>query len=381
MFKYIFIIPILTTIFFSCSSNKNNFEVKGTIKNSKSDKIYLSRLTTTKKILIDSTQTNASGNFILSGKIAEPAFFVLYTPNSDYIHLIIHPKDKINILTNVQNFSTEYIVEGSGDSKLVKKLIDKQRSTLEKITILSNEFDNIKGRPDFFQKKAELDSAYYDLFEEHKNFSKELILKNPKSLVSIMALYQQLGRNEPLFNYRKDFKYFNLVDSNLTILYPTSEAVKSLNRKVVRIREQLNFAVGSIAPNISLPDPEGNIVSLSALKGKYVLLDFWASWNTLSRTKNKMLVDIYSKYKEKGFEIYQVSLDRNKDSWIKCIEEDKLNWINVSDLKYWNSPVAMKYQVQELPANFLLDTAGRIIAKNLNGNDLEKNLKEIFKQD
>ncbi len=381
MFKYVFIIPILTTIFFSCSSNKNNFEVKGTIKNYKSDKIYLSRLTTTKKILIDSTQTDASGKFILSGKIAEPAFFVLYTPNSDYIHLIIHPKDKINLLTNLQNFSTEYIVEGSGDSKLVKKLIDKQRSTLEKITILSNEFDNIKGSPDFFQKKAKLDSAYYDLFEEHKKFSKELILKNPKSLVSIMVLYQQLGRNEPLFNYRKDFKYFNLVDSNLTILYPTSEAVKSLNRKVVRIREQLNFTVGAIAPNISLPDPEGNIVSLSSLRGKYVLLDFWASWNTLSRTKNKMLIDIYSKYKEKGFEIYQVSLDRNKESWIKGIEENKLNWINVSDLKYWNSPVAMKYQVQELPANFLLDTAGRIIAKNLNGNDLEKNLKKIFKQD
>jgi peroxiredoxin len=381
MTKYIYIIFILTTIFFSCSSNKDNFEVKGTIKNSKNDKIYLSKLTTTKKLLIDSTNTDADGNFSLSGKIVEPAFFVLYTSTSDYIHLIIHPKDKINILTNLQNFSTEYIVEGSGDSKLVKKLIDKQRSTLEKITILSNEFDNIKGSPDFFRKKAELDSAYNKLFEEHKKFSEQLIMENQGSLTGIMILYQQLGRNVPLFDYRKDFKYFNLVDSNLTRLYPASEAVKSLNKKVVRIREQLNFDIGAVAPNISLPDTGGNIISLSSLRGKYVLLDFWASWNSMSKTKNKMLVSIYSNYKNKGFEIYQVSLDRTKESWIKGIEEDRLNWINVSDLKYWNSPVVMEYHIQELPANFLLDTAGRIVAKNLNINDLERNLNELFIQD
>jgi peroxiredoxin len=381
MDKYIYIIPIITTIFFSCSSNKNNFKVKGTIKNSKSDKIYLSKLTTTHKLLIDSAKTDENGNFTLSGKIYEPAFFILYTSTSDYIHLIIHPKDKINILTNLQNFSTEYIVEGSADSKLVKKLIDKQRSTLEKITVLSNKFDNIKGSPDFFKKKAELDSAYYKLVKEHKNFSEKLILENPQSMADIMVLYQQLGRNEPLFDDRKDFRYFNLVDSNLARLYPASEAVRSLNSKVVRIREQLNFSIGAIAPNISLPDTGDNITSLYSFRGRYVLLDFWASWNTMSRTRNKMLASIYSKYKDKGFEIYQVSLDRTKESWTNGIEEDRLNWINVSDLKYWSSPVAIEYHIHELPADFLLDTAGRILAKNLNINELDRSLKELFIQD
>ena len=191
-----------------------------------------------------------------------------------------------------------------------------------------------------------------------------------------MALYQQLGKNAPVFDYKKDFRYFNLADSNLTALYPNSEAVKNLNRKVVEIREQLKLDIGSTIPDISLPDPEGNIISLSALRGKYVLLDFWASWSIVSRQENPKLVKIYNKYKEKGFEIYQISLDRTKESWIKGIDEDKLNWINVSDLKFWNSAACVKYNIQKLPANFLLDTTGIIIAKNLTGNDLENNLKK-----
>jgi peroxiredoxin len=379
MNKYFLIIILLTTFFISCSTNKNNFKVNGTIKNLKNEKVYLSKLTTTKKILVDSCLTDINGNFILSGKITEPSFFILYTKKSDNIHLIIHPKDNINIITNTQNLNTEYIVERSSDSKLVKKLIDKQRSTLEKITALSNQYDKIKGDPDFLEKKAKIDSIYIVIFEDHKDFSKEFITQNPNSMASIMALYQQLGRSAPVFDFKKDFGYFNLVDSNLTALYPTSEAVKILNEKVVKIREQSKFDIGATITDISLPDPKGNIISLSDLRGKYVFLDFWASWSNISRQENQELVKIYNKYKGKGFEIYQVSLDRTKESWLKSIEEDNLNWINVSDLKYWNSAACIKYNIQKLPANFLLDTAGIIIAKNLTGNDLENYLKEILK--
>ncbi len=379
MNRHICIIFFLTTILLSCSTNKDNFEVKGTIKNSKNEKVYISRLTTAEKILTDSCYTDTNGNFNLSGKITEPSFFILYTFNSDYIHLVIHPKDKINIITNIQNFNTEYIVEGSGDSKLIKKLVDKQRLTLEKITSLSIKFDNIKGDPDFFQKKTEIDSTYNLIFNNHKNFSKEFIIENPGSMASIMALYQQLGRNAPVFDYKKDFRYFNLADSNLTALYPNSEAVKSLNKKVVEIREQLKLDIGSKIPDISLPDPEGKMISLSVLRGNYVLLDFWASWSIVSQQENPRLVKIYNKYKNEGFEIYQISLDRTKESWLKGIDKDKLNWINVSDLKFWNSIACAKYNIQRLPANFLLDTTGIIIAKNLTVNELEKSLKEILK--
>ncbi len=368
----------LTIIWGGCSRVKDNFEIKGTAKDLTGTKIYLSRLTTNKRINIDSTETDAAGKFSLSGHIDNPGFFILYTNYSDNIHLIIHPRDHINIITNASNFDREYIVEGSKDSRLVKYLVDKQRETLEKITGLSMEYDNIKGTPGFFEKKAEIDSIYNIIFEDHKKFSIEMIEKYPASMVCIMILFQYLGINDPVFNIKKDFKYFNLVDSNLTALYPASEAVKSLNRKLVETGEQLKYEPGAIPPDISLPDTEDSVISLYSLKGKYVLLDFWASWSLPCRDNNPHLVKIYKKYKPKNFEIYQVSLDRTKESWLKGIKEDHLTWINVSDLNFWNSQAAVKYNIREIPGSFLLDTAGRIIAKNLAVDELEKKLNEIF---
>lgn len=369
---------ILTIIITGCSTDKNNFEVKGTVKDLSGTKIYLSRLLTTERIHVDSTQAGKNGEFSLAGYINEPGFFVLFTGYSGNIHLIIHPDDRINIITNASNFDSEYIVEGSRDSKLVKKLVDKQRETLEKITSLSMDYENIKGEPDFFAKKAVIDSIYDTIFEEYKNFSIDMIEENPGSMVCIMALYQYLGRNSPVFNFKDDFKYFNLADSNLTELYPSSEAVKDLNRKVVETREKMKFDIGAIPPDISLPNPEDSVISLYSLKGNYVLLDFWASWSLPCRLANPELARIYNKFRKKNFEIYQVSLDRTRESWLKGIEEDKLIWINVSDLKYWNSEAAVNYNIRNIPSSFLLDTAGRIIAKDPAVSDLEKQLYEIY---
>jgi peroxiredoxin len=371
-------IIILTIIITGCSTDKDNFEVKGTVKDLSGTNIYLDRLLTAKRINIDSIQAGKNGEFSLAGHIDEPGFFVLFTEYSDYIHLIIHPDDHINIITNASKFDSEYIVEGSRDSKLVKRLVDKQRETLEKITKLSIDYENIKGEPDYFAKKAVIDSMYDVIFEEYKNFSIKMIEENPGSMVCIMALYQYLGINSPVFDIKDDFKYFNLVDSNLTALYPSSEAVKDLNRKVVETRENMKFVIGAIPPDISLPNPEDSIISLHSLRGNYVLLDFWASWSPLCRQANPELVRIYNKFRKKNFKIYQVSLDLTRESWLKGIEEDKLSWINVSDLKYWNSEAAANYKIRNLPSSFLLDTVGRIIAKNPAVKDLEKQLYEIY---
>ncbi len=369
---------ILTIFVTGCSTQKDNFEVKGTAKDLKEAKIYLQKLTSSRRIQVDSTKTDAVGRFSLKGYTDETGFFILFTEFSGNIHLIIHPDDCINIITNASNFDSEYVVEGSKDSKLVKILVDKQRETLEKITRLSTDYENIKGEPGFFVKKARIDSLYNLIFEDHKNFSIEIIKNNPGSMVCIMALYQYLGRNTPVFDYKEDFEYFNLADSNLTALYPASEAVKSLNQKVVETRESMKFDIGAIPPDIILPTPEDSLISLYSLKGNYVLLNFWASWHPPCRAENPELMRIYNKFRQKNFKLYQVSLDRTKESWLKGIEEDKLAGINVSDLKFWNSEAAVKYHIREIPASFLLDTAGRIIAKNLAVTELEKNLNDIF---
>jgi peroxiredoxin len=136
--------------------------------------------------------------------------------------------------------------------------------------------------------------------------------------------------------------------------------------------------VGDVAPELEFNSPEGNPVKLSSLRGKYVLIDFWASWCGPCRRENPNNVKLYNKYRNKGFEIYGVSLDQNKDSWKEAIKKDGLEWVHVSDLKYWNSEAAKIYKVEAIPHTVLLDKNGRIIAVNLRGETLTKKLNEIF---
>jgi peroxiredoxin len=202
-----------------------------------------------------------------------------------------------------------------------------------------------------------------------------------------MALYQQIESQSLLLSEEGDFRYYVLVDSVLGELYPEVDYVKTLRNNVSEMLEALDaqkrrtdpLSDGALAPEIELPNPEGKKVALSSLRGNYVLLDFWAAWCPPCRKENPHLVKVYDKYHDKGFTIYQVSLDRTREAWLKGIEDDKIGqWTHVSDLKFWNSSVVPAYQLQAIPASFLLDREGRIIARNLRGEELEQKLAEIF---
>ena len=137
-------------------------------------------------------------------------------------------------------------------------------------------------------------------------------------------------------------------------------------------------AIGQVAPEIALPNPDGQIVKLSSLRGKYVLIDFWAKWCGPCRKENPNVVKAYLANKDKGFEVFGVSLDRNKEDWVKAIKEDNLTWTHVSDLKYFQSEAALKYNITGIPFSVLVDPKGVIIAKNLRGEDLHKKLEEVL---
>lgn len=137
-------------------------------------------------------------------------------------------------------------------------------------------------------------------------------------------------------------------------------------------------AIGQPAPEIALPNPQGQIVKLSSMRGKYVLVDFWAKWCGPCRAENPNVVRAYQKYKDKGFTVFGVSLDRNKEDWIQAIQEDHLTWTHVSDLKYWQSEAAKTYNITGIPFSVLLDPNGVIIGKNLRGAALDAKLEEIF---
>ena len=167
---------------------------------------------------------------------------------------------------------------------------------------------------------------------------------------------------------------------SMFVLDPPVEA--NLNSRIQRFEAEKEaeklLGIGAIPPEIELPTPEGNMMKLSDLRGKVVLLDFWASWCKPCRMENPNVVKVYNKYKDKGFDILSVSLDRSRDPWLQAIEKDQMTWNHVSDLKFWQSKAAKTYRVSSIPATFLLDKDGRILAKNLRGPALEAKVKEIL---
>jgi peroxiredoxin len=208
---------------------------------------------------------------------------------------------------------------------------------------------------------------------EGETAKNELIIntinENPNSLVSLLFI-ESLEMSENMDLYKKLSEGLSEYKEN-TYVSAFQDQVKN----------ESNLAIGNQAPEIELENPEGQVVKLSSLKGNYVLIDFWAAWCRPCRMESPNMIKMYDKFNPKGFEIYSVSLDQTKDAWLKAISDDKLGrWTHVSDLKYWNSAAGKAYNVHGIPYTVLLDKEGKIIAKGLRGDDLEKKLTEIFSE-
>jgi thiol-disulfide isomerase/thioredoxin len=219
--------------------------------------------------------------------------------------------------------------------------------------------------------KLKIGKTLETLTAERTSAIAQIIRKHPNNLASLDLLAAWVN---PTINFREAKELYGSLNTGL------KKHQNAINYQVfLDMASQL--IIGAVAPNFSLNDPMGNSLELAKYRGKYLLVDFWASWCVPCRQDNPNLVKIYNAYKNKNFEILGVSLDGgmadSKNRWIKAIETDKLTWPQVSDLKGWSSPIAVNYLINAIPMNYLLDPEGKIIAKNLRGADLEKELSKI----
>jgi peroxiredoxin len=381
------IVPAILIVLLSGCSDEKQFKVTGKFENATNELLTLKELTIADVITIDSVRLNERGKFTLKGKNDKIAFYNLYVNNSNPITLIIKPGDKIVLTGDLRNLSQTYQVEGSDDSKWVKELTDRLNRTIQRIDSLNQVYHDSLGTPNILKTKAHLDSLFKVFESEQIEYTRNFIRSHRGSLVTVMALYQQLTPRRALLSPSLHYDLFKEVDSVMMLTHPQADAVKSLHQLMSSISEEYlrkielekRVGIGAQAPDFTLNDFNNTPITLSSFRGKYLILNFWASWSDPSREYNRFLIGIYYRYRNAGLDVLQVSLDKSRQAWLETITATGLPWHNVTDLKMWDSPVVPLYGIEKLPFTLLLDKEGKIILKNPSNNELQNKLIEIFK--
>lgn len=316
---------------------------------------------------IGSSKAIPGKTFTLNAQIDHAGFYQLFKDENNYIILVTEPGEAVSLKVDMNNFTTP-VVSGSPGTELFYNFFPKVNKYTSKKDSLEKEYSSLRQSPDASKADAEaLVKAYQKVSSKQKELIIRMLLNNKKKLTGLMFINQ--------LKIKDDFDVMKKYASAIYEEYPENRFVKNLYQKV---KTEAATAIGNQAPAIKLPTPEGDSMALSGLRGKVVLIDFWASWCGPCRKENPKMVEIYQKYKSDGFEIFGVSLDRKRESWLKAIKADSLTWSHVSDLKGWKTAVKEPYNVGAIPYTVLVDREGKIIAKGLRGDKLEAKLVEIF---
>jgi peroxiredoxin len=351
----------------SCEEKKEgNTRIEGNFAMPVGKTLYFYNLSSNKLIAIDSCKINDNGDFELITNVFQENFYGIGFAPNNYFNLILKPDDQIKLTANSNNLLGTYTVEGSEESNVLKKVVNLQMRFSVVSDSINREMQNAQQTQDV-NKYMQASASQQGLQMDFQSRVKAFINENSSSIAAL-AVVEQL-------NPDTDFELFELVANNLKERMGHSPVYQNLAARVESMRKT---SPGAEAPDLTFNDPNGNPITLSSFRGKYVLIDFWASWCRPCRIENPNVVKLYDQYKNKGFEIYGVSLDQQHDAWVNAIAQDQLTWPQVSDLGGWNSKPSQMYGVQAIPATFLLDPNGIIIAKNLRGEELKQKIAELL---
>ncbi len=359
-----------TTLISLCSWGQINVNITGNIFNSGADSIYLIQNVNGKTITHISAPIQKDGTFSLKGNVPSPDYYSVLVKEYP-IHVILRANSEFQIYGDGSNLDKFLNIVNSTESNNMHKFIREQDSWAGKIASAQQELKNETDPA----KKAEIDKTMRLQGERFQHNQTNFIRQNTNS----PALYPALNS----IDVKSDFTTYEAIVKQLERCFiesPTIQRlVKQFNAYKIQIQANDRFAPGKPAPDFEETKVDGTTMKLSDLKGKVVLLDFWASWCGPCRRENPAVVALYNKYKDDGFTILSVSLDKDKAKWIAAIEKDGLIWPNhVSDLKFWQAKVARLYGVNSIPYTVLIDKDGNIIRTKLRSHDLAIELEKIF---
>ncbi len=362
-----------------CGCRSSKVRISGRFVGNDAKTVYLEQVTPLAQSVIDSTALDKEGNYRLFLKTApqSPALYnIIY--NGERIPLFLAAGDRLTV-SSVGNVVRNYTVEGSEESELLRRFYQPFVTGAQNLDKLALRLSNA-GLSEADRKALlkEYTAEYYRIRREQLHF----IIENKASLAAVYALYQRLPGDTYLFNGDSDVVYFRTVAEALEQSYPESPYLQSLLAEITRMDARINLS-SNIAetgyPDLEMPDIYGKPIRLSSLAGKVILLDFWSAELGNSNALNAELKEIYAKYAESNtpFEVYQVAIDTSKPLWITAVQEQRLPWISVSDLRGKASTSLGMYNVQKLPTNFLIDKEGTLVARDIYGKSLEAKLDEL----
>ena len=359
-------------LLFATALQAQNFELRVQAKTVvPGKKIYLEYVNEQGKVVkVDSATPSAQQKVSFKGQVKDQGAFYLVnffdTPKPQKVLVILEGGETIDVEAdgvNDEEGKSNFTLKG--DYPNVKFMLE--------LMAISKEMEK-KVRK--WNQEIQVDP------KQEKRIQAEFTQAQAASTAKIKELIPQMGSHlvalwaTNFLPAEKEMASLEDIANRLAKARPNHPQVKQFVANLQRLQ---GVNEGVIAPEINLATPEGPNLALSSLRGKYVLIDFWASWCGPCRRENPNVVKTYAAYKDKGFEIYGVSLDQDREAWLKAIEKDQLVWKHVSDLKYWSSAGAQAYQVNSIPQTFLLDKEGRILAKGLRGAALDQYLAQLFK--
>lgn len=365
-------------LFAACSGNSDVHTVELEINGAEGQVVTFNSNGPSGVVVLDSATVSADGKAILEIPALPLDFYQLNLAGNKFCAVAIDSNDHLSMRLDAESFSEPLEITGSSNTKalhdwyaMVKRMEEEQK--------------DIKNRIGENPDDRTLIDEYNALNDTHYKETRSFIENNSGKAVLLASLNKM--------NFQKERDLYKSVITSLEPAMKGSMYYQQITGQLKRVEQQEAaraaqeaekkrlaniIPIGEPAPDFSQQTPEGPEMSLSDLRGKVVLVDFWASWCKPCRIENPNVVRMYQKYKDKGFDILSVSLDRDKNRWVQAIASDNMTWHHVSDLKAWNNAVAKQYGVMSVPHTVLVDEDGTVIAKNLRGKALENKLAEIF---
>jgi peroxiredoxin len=361
MFLLIAFLPLLL-------ASQNPLTINGTLVNAPEKRLVLKHYDAQKQQLIDSVYAGPEGAFVFTVEKPMGGLYIIEIDGNNIAYIFPQSVQRLKWTADFNDVFASTRIEGSAVSVHMLELLKASFAYSAKLDSIENRAEELYYGE---SEPGQLDSvlASYDRLEEESRVFFASQIKAKPSFLSNTLFIDKLPEDDY-------FEHYDLLDNNLMAAHKTDPLTQSFHRKVETMRLT---KIGALAPEIELPSPDGPAVKLSSLRGKVVLIDFWASWCGPCRRENPNVVKMYQRFKDKGFEIYGVSLDRARENWLDAIEKDGLSWIHVSDIKFWQCEAAKTYGVTTIPYTVLLDREGKIIAKGLRGEKLEKKIEEMLK--